>query len=134
MSRVLFTLGVACAGLPAAAQETTFDGLWRANPTTECLYTGDKGSALKVEDDVLYGVETQCDMTNPVNVRDMDAQLYDMECSGEDDAFADRAMFMRAEDGGLYMIWNGIAFKYERCGEDAALGTVTTSDQLGIAE
>lgn len=43
-------------------------------------------------------------------------------------------MFMEASDGGLYLIWDGIAFKYERCGEDAAVGTVTTSEELGITQ
>lgn len=126
---------VACVLAPAAlAQELSFEGLWRANPTTDCAYTGGEGTALKVEDGVLYGVGNQCTMTSPVDVRDMQAVLYDMDCEGEDDDFVERAMFMEAADGGLYLIWDGIAFKYDACGEDAAIGTVTTADQLGIAE
>lgn len=126
---------LACAIAPAAlAQDAGFEGLWRANPTTDCAYTGGEGTALKVEEGVLYGVENQCEMTSPVQVRDMQAMLYDMECEGEGDSFTERAMFMEATDGGLYLIWDGIVFKYESCGADAAVGTVTTADQLGIAE
>lgn len=133
------TRSLACALLVAGAQtalaqEGDFDGLWRANPTTDCLYTGGAGSALKIEDDVLYGVENRCNMTRPVTVRDMAAILYDMECEGEGANFTDRAMFMSAADGGLYLIWDGLAFKYDACGEDPAVGTVTTADQIGIAE
>ena len=135
MGRPLYVIATATvlAG-PALAQDLSFDGLWRANPTVECVYTGGDGSALKIEDRVLYGAETTCDMTNPVNVNEMEAILYDMECEAEDDEFQDRAMFMTAADGGLYLIWNGFAFKYEACGDDPALGTVTTSDQVGIGE
>ena len=119
----------------AAAQDTLdFSGLWRANPTAGCTYTGGEGSALKIEDATLFGVENQCAMTNPVNVTDMDAQLFDMDCDAEGQSFAARAMFMRANDGGLYLIWDGIALKYESCAEDAAVGTVTTSDQIGITQ
>ena len=64
----------------------------------------------------------------------MQAVLYDMSCTGEDETFTERALFMEAADGGLYLIWDGIAFKYESCGADAAVGTVTTADQLGIAD
>lgn len=64
------------APMPLIAQETLdFSGLWRANPTAQCVYTGGDGSALKIEDNTLFGVENRCDMTNPVNVNDMNAQL-----------------------------------------------------------
>ena len=126
---------LACSIAPAAmAQDLDFEGLWRSNPTTDCAYTGGEGTALKVEDDVLYGVENQCRMSRPVDVRDMDAILFDMECEGEAENFVERAMFMGATDGGLYLIWDGIVFKYESCGEDPAVGTVTTADQIGIPE
>jgi hypothetical protein len=89
---------------------------------------------IKVEENTLFGVEATCDMTNPVNVNDMDAILYDMQCENGDESFQDRAMFMQAADGGLFLIWNGFAFKYDSCGEDPPLGTVTTSDELGITD
>lgn len=121
--------------LPLIAQESLdFSGLWRSNPTSQCTYTGGDGSALKIEDNTLFGVENRCTMSNPVNVTDMQAQLFNMDCTGEGQRFEGRAMFMRASDGGLYLIWDGIAFKYESCEEDAAVGTVITSDQIGITE
>ncbi|MBJ3761648.1 hypothetical protein ILP92_02640 [Maribius pontilimi] len=120
--------------VPAIALAGAFDGLWRSNPTAECVYVDGDAGALKIEDDVLFGAESRCRMTQPVNVRDMDAVLYDMACDGEGSSWTDRAMFLSAADGGLYLIWNGYAFKYEQCAEDAALGTVATAGELGISD
>jgi len=64
----------------------------------------------------------------------MDAVLYDMVCESEGSSFTERAMAMHAADGGLILVWNGFAFKYERCPENAATGTVTTAEDIGIIE
>ena len=103
--------------ISAHAQEHSFDGLWRADPATACVHTGDDDTALKVEDDTLYGASTACSMSNPVDVTDMQAVLYDMTCEADDDTFDGRAMFMKAADGGLLLIWDGYAFKYDACEE-----------------
>ena len=73
-------------------------------------------------------------MTRPVNVRDMDAVLYDMECSGDGTDWIRRAMLMNASDGGLILVWDGYAFKYDRCPADPAAGTVTTADDVGVED
>ena len=131
--RIFVGMVISCVTVAGpVASEGTWDGLWRASPTASCVYTGGEGGALKIENDVLFGVENECRMTSPVNVRDMDALLYDMKCEGEGVSFTDRAMFMTASDGGLFLIWNGYAFKYDRCGDDAAIGTVMTADEIGI--
>lgn len=121
------------AGVPAAAQDAAYDGLWRANPTVDCSVSGVDGGALRIEDGVLHGVENTCEMTDPVDVRDMDATLFDMVCEGAGDgaAFTDRAFFSKAADGGLILVWNGFALKYESC-EDSLPGTVTTAEDLGV--
>jgi len=100
---------------PCFAADDTFDGVYRQGPASACILLGVDGGALKIEDGVFYGVEMQCQMQNPVDVRDMDAVLYDMECSGEGTTWQARALFMRAADEGLIMVWNGYAFKYDRC-------------------
>ena len=110
--------------MTAHAQDHTFDGLWRADSSMACIHTGEEGSALKVEDDTLYGGSTTCDMSNPVDVTDMQAVLYDMACEDDDDAFDGRAMFMNAADGGLLLIWDGFAFKYEACEEGEPAGDI----------
>jgi hypothetical protein len=63
------------------------------------------------------GVEMECRMTRPVQVVDMDATLYTMRCSGDDQICTERAMAMNdAQDaGGIIMMWDGYAFRYSRC-------------------
>jgi hypothetical protein len=57
-------------------------------------------------------------MTRPVDINDMDATIYQMQCSGEGQTWTERAMLMPdAEETGIYMIWEGYAFRYERCEE-----------------
>ena len=111
-----------------------FDGLYQPSPTADCTVLGTDGGALKVESETFYGVESRCKMTNPVNVRDMDAILYDMQCSGEGETWTSRAMFMRSADDGLILAWNGFAFKYDRCPSNPAAGTVTTAEDIGITD
>lgn len=118
-----------CAGAAAASP---FDGVWRATPTAQCDGTAGDGAILRIEDDTLYGAGAECRMTRPVNVRDMDAMLYDMVCAGDETTFTERALMLNAADGGIVLVWNGYAFKYEACSDVA--GTVTTSDDIGIAE
>jgi len=117
---------------PVAAQSTAFDGAYKLGETGECGKVGEDGGALKIADGVFYGVESQCSMLAPVNVRDMDAVLYDMKCSGEGDDWRARALFMRAADGGLIMLWNGYAFQYSRCPDVPARKT-PAKDLQGIS-
>jgi hypothetical protein len=127
-----FALPLAVAGVMADAG--AYDGLFRPAPTTDCSIVGGDGGALKIEDDVFFGVESQCRMTRATNVRDMDATLYDMDCTGEGEDWTQRALFMRAADDGLILVWNGFAFKYDRCPVNPVRGTVTTAEDLGIAD
>lgn len=108
---------ILCAALVAAAPALAgeFDGVYKPGPDWDCGQVDTFSVRLKIENDIFYGVEMQCRMENPVKVRDMDAVLYDMACSGEGAAWAARALFMHADKGGLIMAWNGYAFQYERC-------------------
>ncbi len=104
---------VACPALLAASP---YDGVYKQTANAECALVGVDGGALKIEDDIFYGVEVECRMTNPVEIEDMDATLYEMQCSGEGETWTERAMLMPdAEETGLYMIWNGYAFRYDLC-------------------
>lgn len=131
MKRAALLLLLAAA--PAHAQDVTaFNGCGAPRPTTDCSVIGGDAGALKIEDGVFQGADASCEMTRPVNVRDMDAQLFDMVCEGEDAEFTERAMMMTAADGGLILVWNGFAFKYESCPADPAAGTVTTAEDIGV--
>ena len=98
---------------------TPYDGTYRQNDNAECALVGVDGGALKIEDGIFYGVEMECRMTRPVSVVDMDATLYTMACSGNDEIWTERAMVMKdaQSEGGIIMLWNGYAFRYSRCPE-----------------
>ncbi|MGR3485567.1 MAG: hypothetical protein ACU0BF_09490 [Paracoccaceae bacterium] len=106
---------LALLALPVAAQQ--FDGVYRQAANAECGLVGANGGAVEIAGGIFRGVELECRMENPVDVRDMDAVLYDMTCSGEDDAWSERAMLLRAADGSddLIMVWNGYVFRYGLC-------------------
>ncbi len=103
------------AGLFSAADAGEFDGIYKQGAQSDCSLIGVDGGALRIEDDVFYGIESQCRMERPVDVVDMDAYLYDMKCSGEGAEWLARALFMHAANDGLIMVWNGYAFQYDRC-------------------
>ncbi|NBD30923.1 MAG: hypothetical protein GVY31_12910 [Alphaproteobacteria bacterium] len=109
-------LALALALLPGLALATPYDGTYRQNANADCGLVGVDGGALKIEDGIFYGVESQCRMTRPVNVVNMDATLYTMVCSGEGTNWTERAMVMDSAGGdGIIMVWNGYAFRYDRC-------------------
>ncbi len=105
---------IACVpGLLAAGP---YDGVYKQAANSECSLVGVDGGSLEIKEGIFYGVEVECRMTRPVNVVNMDATLYTMQCSGEDQAWSERAMMMKpAENEGLIMIWDGYAFAYEAC-------------------
>ncbi|WP_247227152.1 hypothetical protein [Yoonia sp. F2084L] len=101
---------------PAALFAGPYDGVYRQTANAECSLVGVDGGSLKIENNIFYGVEVECRMTSPVDIVDMDATLYEMQCSGDGQTWTERAMLMPdAEDTGLYMIWSGYAFRYDRC-------------------
>lgn len=112
--RMVFFLSVGL--LPCAVMAEAFDGVYKQTANSECGLVGVDGGAVEIRDGIFYGVEVECRMTRPVNVLQMDAQLFTMQCSGEDQAWTERAMLMKpAEDDGIIMLWDGYAFVYEAC-------------------
>ncbi|MFQ6553611.1 hypothetical protein AAD018_014835 [Aestuariibius insulae] len=92
-----------------------FDGVYRQSAEADCTAIGVEGGALKIEGGVFTGVDNSCRMERPVSIVDMDAKIYDMVCTGEGSDWQARAIVMRAADGGIVMMWDGYAFKYEAC-------------------
>lgn len=102
---------------PVVVAATPYDGTYRQNANAECALVGADGGSLRIADGIFYGVDMECRMTRPVQVVNMAATLYTMNCSGEDDVWTERAMVMNdaQEEGGIIMIWDGYAFRYSRC-------------------
>lgn len=113
MRRGLFA---ALLAVPAGALANPYDGTYRQTANADCAIVGVEGAAVKIEAGIFYGVGMECRMTRPVNVVNMDATLYTMVCSGEDQSWTERAMLMNAaERDGIIMLWDGYAFAYDRC-------------------
>jgi len=121
MRRLLINMTVGFVVLPVALAASPYDGVYKQTANAECALVGVEGGSLKIENDIFYGVEVSCRMTNPVDIAGMDATLYEMQCTGADETWTERAMLMPDADGtGLYMIWKGYAFRYGRCKDPAS--------------
>ena len=104
--------------VPQLATAGPYDGIFKQSANAECALVGADGGSLRIDENVFTGVEVECRMTRPVDVIDMDATIYTMECSGGDQIWTERVILMNdAETDGIYMIWNGYVFRYPRCAE-----------------
>ena len=111
-------LGVVLGGSAVFAEATQFDGTYSiAGDVSVCIVgEGDvAGAALRIHDGVLESIESQCQLTNPTNIRDMDAILFDMVCSGEGMEWTDRVFMKRMPDQSLLIVSNGFFNSYPRC-------------------
>lgn len=120
MTRPVCVLVLAAFGLAQPGLAETFDGLYSQGQGAICAPLEGGSETVRIEKGVFHGIETECRMENPVDVRDMNAVLYDMQCRGDETAWSARALFMAAADGGLIMVWDGYAFKYDPCPEPGA--------------
>ncbi|MEJ6404626.1 hypothetical protein V8J85_17180 [Yoonia sp. 2307UL14-13] len=103
---------------PVTVAAGPYDGVYKQTANAECALVGADGGSLRIDEGIFYGVEVQCRMTNPVDINDMDATIYTMECSGEGQTWTERAIMMADKaQTGIYMIWDGYAFRYDRCEE-----------------
>ncbi|QGX97487.1 hypothetical protein EI983_04025 [Roseovarius faecimaris] len=110
---------VAIAVFTAAASATPFDGLYAPSESfamwsCQAEDIGADVGAVGIMKDYLQGVENACKLTNPTNVRGMDAVLYDAICSGEGEKYSHRVMLMR-HDNGIYVIQDGYAAEWRSC-------------------
>ena len=110
------TLAALLCLLAAPALALPWDGTYRLSEGADCARVGEEGGALRIAEGVFEGVGATCAMTAPVDVVDMDATLYTMECEGEGGEWVERAMVMRAAEGdAILVVWDGYAFRYDRC-------------------
>jgi hypothetical protein len=109
---------LALALAPGLAVATPYDGLYRPNydfaASWDCTTVGMEGGALAIEDDRLIGVETGCELADPVEVRGMNAVLYDATCGGEGEVYEERVMLM-AHAFGVYVIRDAMVADWLSC-------------------
>lgn len=114
--RSLLAAALCALVLPVAVLAGPYDGVFKQVANADCGLVGLDGGSVEIKDNIFRGVDVDCDMSDPVNVVNMDATLFNMNCSGSDQVWTERAMLMRdKETNGLIMIWNGYAFVYDAC-------------------
>ncbi|QBF34040.1 hypothetical protein [Thalassococcus sp. S3] len=105
-------------GTAAQAGPYPYDGLYRPDADWaegwDCQSVGIDGGALAVRGGQFFGVENTCTLSNPTQIRDMDATLYDATCTGEGMTSTERLMLMRLPDG-LAVIRDGSVAQLRRC-------------------
>jgi len=95
----------------SAAPAMAFDGIYGER----CTPQGDD-APVTVRGDRIEFYETGCQMTNPVRVRGLEgAVLFDLRCSGEGETWEERAFLQPDRDGGLILVWRGLAMMLPRC-------------------
>lgn len=98
------------------------DGMYvQENFTTSCqpdLAGMDGGPAL-VDGERLVMLDTWCTLENPVDIRNMNATLYDATCfvSGYGSGQHYRVLLGASRDGGLMVVFDDFAFTLPRCAE-----------------
>lgn len=109
--------GVLSLCIPAHAQGLQlFKPVGAATDTWSCNAEaiGQDGGALGVSSQQLIGIDNTCTLANPVNIRDMDAVLYDATCTAEAETSTARVMIMPSP-GGVYIIRDQLVFEWEMC-------------------
>lgn len=116
--RAIVTTALAALA-PLALAAGPFDGLYRPNydwaKSWDCKTVGMDGGALEIRGDRLSGVENTCTLTDPVEVRDMAAVLYDESCVGEGTTGATGRVMIMRHDFGVYVITDGLVLDWLRC-------------------
>lgn len=114
---LFFGAALICA-CSTAAQAGPFDGVYRPNSATaanwDCKTVGMDGGALAIDGNTLFGVESRCELADPVNVTGMDAVLYNSTCYAEGMVDTHRTMILK-NDHGVYVIAYGYVSDWLLC-------------------
>lgn len=84
------------AGLLDALQ-----GKYRPVPSWDCGEVGSDGGATAIEGRVLYGLETACELGNPIVIGQQGAVLFEASCSGEGMTWEDEYLLRLDQWGSL---------------------------------
>ncbi len=101
----------------ANAAAGPFDGKYRYNEHWDCSKLGQDGGAISISETTYIGVEQRCNLTNPVEVRGMNATLYDAQCSAEGSIYKSRIMLLKSASEKLYIVNEGSVSIWQKCPE-----------------
>ena len=112
----IIALAIALSGLSnmAIAQTLAFEGAWAQNPEI-CNATNTDLVPMRISKTTIQFYESQCALTEPVNIRDMNGQLFDFVCAGEGETWSHRGLLLLNADGTLTYASNGQSLILQRC-------------------
>lgn len=74
------------------------------------------GGMAEIKGERIFFYETSCLLRNPVDVRGLDAKLYDAECGGEGPSSEKRIMIMRPREGdGVIVLTEYFVYDWVNC-------------------
>jgi len=111
-----FALIIAVSSLTntATAQALNFSGSWAQNAPS-CNVTHSDLVPMRISGTSIRFYESRCELTNPVNIRDMNGQLFDFVCSGEGEEWSTRGLLLLNADGTLTYSSNDQTIILQRC-------------------
>ena len=100
-----------------SAMASDFNGTYALNDDWDCVNIGSDGGAIQIVGNDLHGIESFCQLSNPISVRGMSATLYDESCESEGTQVSQRVMFMRSQNtvGSIFIVRDGIATEWYAC-------------------
>lgn len=101
----------------SAAFAGPFDGVYRGGEGAmgcDLAFQFSDGGPTVIKNNQISGVESLCDLTNPVQIRGINGILYDAKCEAESEVSTSRMMFVKAANG-LFMHRRDWVIKLERC-------------------
>lgn len=114
--RILTVLAVLAAA-PLAAQ--SFDGVYRpagpAGANWNCQVVGIDGGAIAVRGNLIQAVESTCELSAPIEIRRMEAKLFNGRCDEEGISTAHRFFLSKTVNGLAILRGDGAAMLLERC-------------------
>lgn len=92
-----------------------FQGKYRPVPSWDCGEIGAPGGATAIRGDVLYGLETECRLSDGNPVGSNGAVIFNASCTGEGETWADEYILQRDRYGNLAVLGSDAVSQWESC-------------------
>ena len=109
---IAVTFYTALAG--SALAQPFYVGDW-AYPGGSCIFDHSASGPIRFSETTFWGIEAKCDLTNPVEIRDMNGILFDLVCWGEGMQYTERMVLLHEYDGSLTTHSRGYTNTYTLC-------------------
>ena len=114
MKNLLKLLAIFSAAASPALAQSAFEGRWAAIGTS-CNAQDTDNVPMEIMGTTVRFYESLCSLTNPVEIRDMNGQLFDLVCNGEGEQWTHRGLLLLNDDGSLVYSANGWTDTFRRC-------------------